>query len=464
MKKFLTSLALILTLPLASVETLESEQEPIVILGGGVGSLTSAIYLGRAGLSPLVIEGPTPGGLLTQSHTVGNWPGELEIHGAELTQKMREQAEANGARFLTEEVVGVDFSQRPLKVTTRALDGSGQTHTFEAASCIIAMGTKPNFLGIPGEQAYWGQGVTNCAICDGSLYKGKVVGVVGAGDAAVLEALYLSNIAKEVHVFVRKNALKATEQRRAQALLQKSHVQFHYNTTVEEVLGKETGVTGVILKTAGKKETVPLDGLFLAIGSTPNSALFEKALQLDEKGYVVLQKDQQTSLPGVYAIGDIVDPVYKQAISAAGDGAKAALQAQQYLSDLENQLASKKELKKKKKNLVLTTEVIDISSLEQFEKELSQSELPIVIDFYATWCGPCKRISPILETSASQLAGKVKFLKVNVDKFTDLSTSYEIKAMPTMILLDASGQEINRKVGMDDISDLLTELTSDIDS
>lgn len=431
--------------------------EPIVILGGGVGSLTSAIYLGRAGASPLVIEGPTPGGLLTQSHTVQNWPGVMEIDGAQLTEKMREQAEANGARFLGEEVIGVDFSKRPLLITTRALDGSEATHQIQAESCIIAMGTKPNFLGIPGEGTYWGRGVTNCAICDGALYKGKVVGVVGGGDAAVLEALYLSNIAKEVHVFVRKDSLKAIEEKRVEALREKPNVKFYYNTTVQEVQGEGENVTGVILKTGSKKRAFPLDGLFLAIGSTPNTVLFKNALKLDERGYILLEKDQETSIRGIYAIGDIVDPIYKQAVTAAGDGSRAALQAQQYLSDRANQLVVKNQ-SVKKKSVAPSNEVIEVSSAEQFQFELETSDIPVVVDFYATWCGPCKRVSPIFASSANQLAGKVKFMKVNVDKLLDISTNYNIRAMPTVLLLDSSGTELQRKVGLDQINDLLKEL------
>ncbi len=159
---------------------------------------------------------------------------------------MRAQAEANGARFLEEEVVKVDFSARPFAVTIRSLDSASKTREIFADSCIIGMGTTPNFLGVPGEQTYWGRGVTNCAICDGSLYRGEKVGVVGGGDAAILEALYLSNIAKEVHLFVRKNQLRANESSRIEALMERPNVTFHYNTEVAEVKGDEHGVTGVL--------------------------------------------------------------------------------------------------------------------------------------------------------------------------------------------------------------------------
>lgn len=436
----------------------ERETETVVILGGGIGSLTSAVYLARAGLNPLVIEGKTPGGLLTQSHSVQNWPGEMEIEGRQLTEKVRLQAEANGARFLEEEVIEVDFSKQPFVLTTRSLDKAHKIRQIFADSCIVGMGTTPNFLGVPGEQTYWGRGVTNCAICDGSLYRDQIVGVVGGGDAAILEAHYLSNIAKKVHLFVRKDQLRANESHRIDALKELPNVTFHYNTEVTAVKGDDNGVTGVVLKTGrDAPKEFALDGLFLAIGSQPNSQLFKKALKLDEKGYIVLKKDQETTIPGVYAIGDIVDPVYKQAISAAGDGAKAALQSQQYLMEKSNLLTvTKKQEKSTQPNEI--GEVIEIVSVEQFEKELKQAGSPVIVDFYATWCGPCKRLAPLFESSASRLVGKVKFLKVNVDIVGDLSRSYRIKAMPTALLFDESGKVVERKTGTDEIADLLEYL------
>lgn len=458
MWKALKFFCLILTLPLAAVE--QPAVEPVIILGGGVGSLTSALYLGRAGVSPVVIEGPNPGGLLTQSHTVQNWPGEMEIDGTELTDRMRKQAEASGARFIQEEVVAVDFSKRPFTITTKVLGSGPTTHRlYRAESCIIAMGTKPNFLEIPGEQTYWGRGVTNCAICDGSLYKDRVVGVVGGGDAAILEALYLSNIAREVHVFVRKGAFRAIDDKRIAALKKKKNVKFHFSTTVDQVLGDGESVTGVSLTTRGQAQELALDGLFLAIGSTPNTAIFQKALKLDDKGYVLLEKDQQTSVKGIYAIGDIVDPVYKQAISAAGDGAKAALQAQQYLSDRANHLIGLRQPPEKIASAVsASSEVTEISSDEQFRQEVSQSKIPLVVDFYAPWCGPCKQVTPVIESAAAELEGKYRFLKVNVDHLHRLSEEYEIRGMPTVVLLEPGGKEVERAAGFKPISQLLQNL------
>ncbi|OGN65383.1 MAG: hypothetical protein A3E80_04200, partial [Chlamydiae bacterium RIFCSPHIGHO2_12_FULL_49_9] len=436
---FFSSMAIVAPTALISASGTEAVSEeaayPVVIIGGGIGGLTSSLYLARAGLEPLVLEGSTPGGLLTQSHSVQNWPGEMEIEGAKLTERVRLQAHANGALFQEAEVVAVDFSKRPFALTVRSLDGSETVQTIKAETCIIATGTRPNFLGIPGEKEYWGKGVTNCAVCDGSLYAGKSVAVVGGGDAAVLEALYLSNIAKDVTVLVRKNSFKGIEEKRIEALRARPNVKILYNTTVQEVKGDGQKISQIVLKGETKRTySFAVDGLFLAIGSKPNTALFKNVLELDSQGYIVLKKDQETSIEGVYAVGDIVDPVYKQAISAAGDGAKAALQAQQFIGDSSKGIVAKNRSVKQKIEEGLASEVVEISSAAQFEKEIKESKVPVVVDFYATWCRPCKKISPIIESSAGQLNGKIKFLKVNVDKVLDLSNEYQIRSMPTVLM------------------------------
>ena len=449
--------------PVASTQV-ASSVHPVIVLGGGIGALTSALYLSLGGLEPLVIVGKQPGGLLTQSHTVQNWPGELEIDGTALTDRVRQQAEASGAHFVNAEVVSVDFSKRPFLIKTRLLDARGQEQSLYAQAVIIAMGTEPNFLGVPGESGpagYWGKGVTNCAICDGPLYRDQVVGVVGGGDSAVLEALYLSSLAKEVTVFVRKNKFKGVEEKRLQTLLAKPNVKVFYQTTVQGIQGDGEKLTHVLVKSKGKALVpVPLNGLFLAIGSRPNTALFQKAVELDGRGYISLHRDQQTSIEGVYAIGDIVDPIYKQAISAAGDGAKAALQAQQYLAD---QLPVRKTRAASAKTgpAIPSSEVIEIATVEQLHQELKSAEGPIVVDFYASWCTPCQRLAPLLESSAEHLSGKVKFLKVDVERCQALRESYNIQAMPTVLLFDPSGALIERQVGTESISDLLHRLMPD---
>ncbi len=428
---------------------------PVVIMGGGIGGLTSALYLGRAELQPIVLEGKTPGGLLTQSHSVQNWPGVMEIKGQVLVEQMREQVLANGAIIYPEEVIGVDFSKQPFTIQTQSTDGKKKIRTLKAQTCIIAMGTQPNYLGIPGEKTYWGNGVTNCAVCDGNLYQGKKVGVVGGGDAAVLEALYLSNIANDVTVFVRKDTLRAGEKKRIQNLLSKSNIKIMFDTQVTEIKGDKKSVRSVTLSTKGKQVEYPLDGLFLAIGSKPNSQLFQNQIKLDANGYILVRDGGLTSVKGVYAVGDIVDPVFKQAVTASGDAAKAALEVQQYISD-QGILVIK--ANDKQEAIVNHEAIIEIQSIEQFEAELKKSETPVIVDFYATWCAPCSKVTPILEETAARLNGKVKFLKVNVDKIYDLSKTYEIRSMPTVLLMDSKGEIMNRQVGFEPIFNLLDSL------
>lgn len=430
--------------------------EKAIVLGGGVGAMSSSLYLARAGLEPTVIMGPEPGGLITQSHAIQNWPGEMEITGQDLAEKMHSQAQLNGVKMLQEEVTEVNFSKKPYRIVTKSF-ADEKTHEYFAENVIIAMGTRPNHLGVPGETGklgYWGRGVTNCAVCDGNLYQGAIVGVVGGGDAAALEALYLANIAKEVHVFVRKGTFKAVEKKRLQSLTNTKNVTVHFNTTVEKILGDEIQLTAVVLKTGEKTRNFSLDGLFLAIGSTPNTKMFEGALDLDKQGYVVLKNGQETSKPGIYAIGDIVDPVYKQAISAAGDGAKAALQVQQSIADGNVKLAASTAPAPKR----VKAEVLEITSVEQFDAEIKASKVPIFVDFYAPWCGPCKQIAPRIDQAAIDLAGRVKVMKVNVDKLPLLASKYGIRAMPTALLFQPDGQILERKIGADQIMDLLAKL------
>ncbi len=427
--------------------------EPVIVVGGGVGGLTAALYLARAGYAPLVLEGPQAGGLITQSHSVQNWPGEQEISGPALAERLRLQAEQNGARLIPDELLSVDLSKRPFTLTTRGSSGSSSI-IRQAHSLILAMGTKPNYLGIPGESDFWGRGVSNCAVCDGSLYRDKVVGVVGGGDAAVLEALYLASLAREVRVFVRKDAFRVVEKERLDVLRKTSNIKIFFTTTVREIQGNEEGLTQVIVDRAGKSEAMPIDGLFLAIGSTPNTQVLGANVELDSHGYVRLKQSQETSVPGVYAIGDIADPVYKQAVSAAGDGAKAALQADRYLSDHGHRALSQLNPAKSRD----AVGVIEIESAEHFQRELESSDGPVFVDFYASWCGPCRQVAPVVERFSSILAGQVKFLKIDVDRVLDLPKRYQIRSMPTALLLDGGGTVVDRKVGPLAISKMLQAL------
>ena len=376
--------------------------------------MTSAVYLSRAGITPIVITGPSIGGTITQSTNVQNWPGEISISGSELGEKVRQQAEQNGAILQAETVVSVDFSKRPFLITTKKVIGTGEhlIH-YKAQSVIIALGATPNYLGVPGETGANGHlspGVYTCAVCDGFLYKDKVVTVVGGGDSALIEAEYLSNIASKVHILVRKDTFRAGEKQRLKELLSNPKIQVHYNTTIAEIKGGNNKLTHLLVQdsTGKNQRQLPTDALFLAIGAKPNTALFSKDLELDASGYIVLKKHQQTSVPGIYAMGDVADPEFKQAISAAGDAAKAALQAQQFLAShaiTQKQRVAKAEMKA----------VIDIKSKGQFQKELKSAEGPVFVDFYSTHCGPCKMFSPVYDDWAKHYGNKITFLKINAD-------------------------------------------------
>lgn len=431
---------------------------PSVIIGGGVGGLTSALYLSRAGVKTLVIEGPNPGGAMVQSPSVQNWPGEIEISGFELTDKIHKQVELNGTQFLSEEVIAVDFTSHPYTVTTRSLWDPEKVHKVKAQSVVVALGTTPKYLGVPGEKTFWSKGVYNCAVCDGSLYKDKVVAVVGGGESAIVEATHLSHIAKKVYVIVRGNAMRSVEEMRKNALLANPAVEIIYQSTVKEIKGNNDGVSNLVIKStpSNKISELDIDAVFLAIGSNPNSKLFQGLLELDNNGYIVLKKDQETSMPGVFAVGDIADPHYKQAVSAAGDGAKAAFQVENYLALLEgsnNNIASIKHKSKHHPHAV-----IEVASSLQFESELHNGSLPVVIDFYATWCQPCKQVGPVFESLAKKFTGKIKFIKVNIDTLGDISKTYNIRSVPTLLVIDKSGQIVDRRAGTDDIRNFSKEL------
>jgi thioredoxin reductase (NADPH) len=448
MKKLLLFfyIALMAVCPRLSSLPVEEKSYPVIILGGGVGALTAATYLSRAGIQPVVITGPVVGGTITQSTNIQNWPGELTISGDVLSDKLYKQAEASGASLLAEDVVSVDFSQKPYLITTKKLF-SGDLKTYKAEACIIALGATPNLLNVPGEAKYWAHGVYSCAVCDGALYKDKTVAVVGGGDSALVEVQYLSNIAKKVYLIVRGDQMRTVEKRRAEEILSKPNVEVLYKTKIQEIKGKEDHITHLLLQDQSSKTgaQIAVDALFLAIGSHPNTELFQKQLELDEKNYIILKRDQQTSLDGVFAIGDISDPKFKQAITAAGDGAKAALQAQEYLSSTVSH--KKKQLRPQTVATIEQKEVIEIRSRPHFEAIIKQAHGPVFVDFYSTRCGPCRTFSPIYESWAKEYSGPILFLKANADIVPELFDKYRIGAVPTLAIFNNQGSIVRKSAG-----------------
>jgi thioredoxin reductase (NADPH) len=436
----------------------------VVVLGSGPAGLTSAIYLSRAGFSTAVLEGKNPGGALTQSVNVQNWPGSLGISGFDLMEQMRRQAESSGAHVYKEELVSADLSQRPFSFVVQDVYNPSKKRTLISDSCIIALGATARKLEVLGEQKYWSKGVYTCAICDGSLYKDKVVAVVGGGDGALVEADYLSGIAKKVYILNRKNAFKGLEKAREERVLKLPNVEVLYGVQVQEILGDGQVLQSVrLLDQNGQKRDLPLHALFLAIGATPNTQFFANQLKLDEQGYILLQKGSETSVSGVFAAGDVSDRVFKQAVIASGDGAKAAMQVVDFLqasrsSKVQSSVIS---VKDEKNEAPVPPKVIEVTSLAQLQKILDlnkNSKDPVLLDFYATWCGPCRYLSSFTDQWAQDLQGKAIFCKVNVDVAHELAAKYRVRAMPTLVALNPGGEEIARKVGVDEIVQYVQKL------
>ncbi|MDA9784604.1 thioredoxin-disulfide reductase [Gammaproteobacteria bacterium] len=307
----------------------------LIILGSGPAGYTAAIYAARANLKPVVITGMVQGGQLTTTTDVDNWPGDVEgLQGPALMTRMLEHAERFDTEVVFDHINEVDLSKRPF-----TLKSDGATYTCSAL--IIATGASAQYLGLPSEEAFMGKGVSACATCDGFFYRDKPVAVIGGGNTAVEEALYLANICSHVTLVHRRDSLRA-EKILQQKLFDREaegKVTIAWNSTLDEVLGDETGVTGVRLRPmdGGETRDLDVDGVFIAIGHIPNSDIFAGQLEM-RNGYVVVNTGiagnaTQTSVPGVFAAGDIADQVYRQAVTSAGFGCMAALDAERFLDD-----------------------------------------------------------------------------------------------------------------------------------
>jgi thioredoxin reductase (NADPH) len=304
----------------------------VLILGSGPAGLTAAIYAARASLEPILISGMQPGGQMTITTDVENYPGFAEvIQGPWLMEQMQKQAEHVGTRFISDTIVDVDLSKRPF-----VCKGDGGD-VYVGETLIVCTGASARWLGLESEKKFQGAGVSACATCDGFFFRGKEVAVVGGGNTAVEEAIYLTNHATKVTLIHRRDSLKA-EKIAQKRLFANPKVSVVWDSAVDEVLGGGTpaGVTGVRLKNVktGALQDLKIDGLFVAIGHTPNTDLFKSKLDMDENGYLLTAADStRTNIPGVFAAGDVQDHVYRQAVTAAGTGCMAALEADRFIAE-----------------------------------------------------------------------------------------------------------------------------------
>jgi thioredoxin reductase (NADPH) len=306
----------------------------VIIIGSGPAGLTAALYTARANLKPLVIEGLEAGGQLMLTTLVENWPGYKNgIDGPDLMATMRAQAERFGAEMVRGHVTSVDFSKKPFVVQT-------SDAIYEARTIIIATGASARLLGLPSERALMGHGVSTCATCDGYFFRGKPIAVVGGGDSAMEEATFLTRFASSVVLVHRRDTLRASKIMQDKAFANPK-ISWELNAEVESINDNGSGaVTSMVIRNnkTGERKEIPVEGVFVAIGHTPNTSLFAGQIEMDQNGYIVTHDGTRTSLPGVFAAGDVQDHIYRQAITAAGSGCMAAIDAEKYLEGVPQHL------------------------------------------------------------------------------------------------------------------------------
>lgn len=418
--------------PECRLEAIRDKQNivPVAVIGSGPAGLTAALYCARGGLHTVVFEGDQPGGQLMGTSWVENWPGMTKKMGPDLIKGSRQQALEFGALFAPETVKKIDINRWPYLLEM----ASGLK--VEALSIIIATGATPRRLGVPGESEYWGKGVTTCATCDAPFYGDAAVVVVGGGDAAVEEVLQLVTYARQVTVIVRGEAMRAPAKNRDR-LKAYDKVAIRYKSQIAQIKGDGKHVNKIVLVTDGKPEEVSVSGVFYAIGHLPNIDVFKNIVPFDEHGCIALHgRSQKTAIRGIFAAGDVADPVYRQAGVAAGDGIKAGLDAAAFLRDvgyderLEEELAAQ----------LYTPEgglgrkaLTGIKSIRELEAAIAKHET-VVLDFYTDSCPSCMQLLPILELWAAKKSD-VAFHKVNVLEGPEIANRYDVASVPMVVVL-----------------------------
>ncbi|MEG4485209.1 MULTISPECIES: thioredoxin-disulfide reductase [unclassified Microcoleus] len=421
--------------------------ENLVIIGSGPAGYTAAIYAGRANLKPVVFEGyqmgGVPGGQLMTTTEVENFPGFPEgITGPQLMDRMKAQAARWGAELYTEDVISVDLTKRPF--TVRSEDREIKTHTI-----VIATGATAKRLGLPSEHVFWSHGISACAICDGAtpIFKGVDLAVIGAGDTAAEESIYLTKYGSHVHMLVRRDQMRASKAMQDR-VLSNPKITVHWNTEALDILGEAGGkMDGVRLRNivTGAQSDLLVKGLFYAIGHTPNTQLFQGQLELDEVGYIVTKHGSvETSVEGVYAVGDVQDHEFRQAITAAGSGCMGAMLAERWLSvnglmqefhqtEESEQPTAAPEAPKVRK----TSENFDINDTRHeggyaLRKLFHDSDRLIVVKYASPSCGPCHSLKPILSKVVDEFEGKIHYVEIDIEEDPEIAENAGVIGTPTI--------------------------------
>ncbi|CAL4321448.1 thioredoxin-disulfide reductase [Buchnera aphidicola] len=316
----------------------------IIILGSGPAGYTAGIYLARANLSPIIITGNNPGGQLTNTNTIENWPGDYNtLTGLEFVERLKKHAIKFNTKIIHDQIIKVNLKKKPFKLI-------GENKKYQAHAIIIATGSTPRYLGLKSESKFLGKGISTCAICDGFFYKEKIIAIVGGGNTALEECLYLSNIVKKIHLIHRKKYFTAEKIliKKIYQKIEQKKIVFHKNSVIKKIIGEKNKIKYLIIESVIKKQILKIEisGLFIAIGNTPNTQIFSNKIKM-KNGYIVVSKNSQkyssqTNIPGIFAAGDIIYNTYKQAVIAASSGCISALDAEKYLESQEKQISSKK--------------------------------------------------------------------------------------------------------------------------
>ena len=431
--------------------------ENVVIIGSGPAGFTAAIYAARANLKPVMFEGlqagGIPGGQLMTTTEVENFPGFPEgITGPQLMEQMKSQAERWGTECYTEDVVEVDLSQRPFTVRSTERE-------VQANSIIIATGATAKRLGLPSEKTYWNNGISACAICDGAapIFVGEELVVIGGGDSAAEEAVYLTKYGSHVHLLVRKGEMRASKAMQDRVLAN-SKITVHWHTEAVDVFGENGRMTGIKVHNneTGAETDIAAKGLFYAIGHNPNTSLFKGQLELDAVGYIKVQPGTvTTSIPGVYAAGDVQDHEYRQAVTAAGTGCMAALSAERYLSEhnliteYSQQPVTETEVTTETKTPQETESTFDINETRHYggyalRKLFHEGDRLLMVKYVSPTCGPCKTLKPMLDKVVAEYEGKIYFVEIDIVEDPEIAKMGQVVGTPTIQFF--SNQELVKEM------------------